>query len=85
MLREKQLLSHLTVVLESLGLVPLVVMQLSQFGQYMWICGSGADDLHQPLDRLLRVSELLVAETKMSRADGHLHDITDGGLSVQTR
>lgn len=59
---------YLVVVLESLGLVALTVLQLSQFGQYLRVSGSHTEDLHQPLDGLLRILQELIAEVRQSRS-----------------
>lgn len=59
--------SYLIVVLESLGLVPLSIIQLSQFGQYLGVGGSYTDDLHQPLDGLLWIFQKLIDEANESR------------------
>lgn len=37
---------YLIIVLESLGFVPLAIMQFSQLSQCLGVCGSYTDDLH---------------------------------------
>ncbi len=42
-------------------------MKRSQFGQCLGVSGNYTDDLHQPLDGLLRILQKLIAEAKESR------------------
>lgn len=58
-------------MVQSLRLVPLLIKQLSQFGQYATVGGAYADDVHQPLDRLLRIFQQLIYGAGESRAVGN--------------
>lgn len=54
--------------MEGLGLVALVVVQLSQLGQRLGVSGGHTDDLHQPLDGLLGILQELVPAGGQSRS-----------------
>lgn len=65
---------YLAVVLEGLGLVPLAIMQRSQFGQCLGVSGSYTDDLHHPLDCLLGIFQKLIDEANESRTNRCSHE-----------
>lgn len=58
-------------VLEGLGLIPLAIIQLSQFGQCLGVSGGYTDDLHQPLDCLLGIFKKLIDEASESRDNSY--------------
>lgn len=55
-------------MVQRLRLIPLVIKQLSQFGQYATVGGADTDDVHQPLNRLLRVFQKLIYGASELRA-----------------
>lgn len=57
-------------MVQSLRLVTLIIKQLSQFGQYTTVGGAHTDDLHQPLNCLLRVFQKLIYGAGELRAVG---------------
>lgn len=72
-------------MVQSLRLIPLLIKQLSQFGQYATVGGAYTDDVHQPLNRLLRIfpkliygaSELRAVVERQDRG-GINHVLTEG-------
>lgn len=58
-------------MLEGLGLVPLTIIQLSQFGQCLGVSGGHTDDLHQPFDGLLGIFKKLIDEASESRDNSY--------------
>lgn len=55
-------------MVQSLRLIPLIIKQLSQFGQYATVGGAYTDDVHQPLNRLLRIFQKLIYGASELRA-----------------
>lgn len=55
-------------MVQSLGIIPISIIQLSQFGQYAMVSGTYADDLHQPVNCLLGITEKLIYVVNESRA-----------------
>lgn len=59
-------------MVQSLGLIPLFIKQLSQFGQHATVGGVDTDDVHQPLNRLLGIFQKLIYGA------GELRAVVDG-------
>lgn len=64
---------YLCVMVQSLRLIPLILKQLPQFGQHATVGGAHTDDVHQPLNRLLRIFQKLIYGARELRAvvNGH--------------